>query len=209
MINSSKYFEDIVNLSNNVFDDMINSHTDSMDKLAFYNCFSKLGAIFVAIEDFSSFVVQNFDTEPMLKNIKVCGTFIKYQSILNKLLFNLHTLLKEYILNIANMSYLDSDDKKIYIIERYFVSKDYFSSIVQEYYKAAKLLDDYETFSYQTINYQNKGSTILKTHTIDIGTYKSKTILKNELNKAKNNLLTLENKLKKYITENFTIEDLV
>ena len=59
------------------------------------------------------------------------------------------------------------------------------------------------------INYQKRGSLILMARTMDIGTYSSKTILKNELNKAKDNLLTLENKLKGYITENFTIEDLV
>ena len=166
----------------------------------FYRSFQKL----IKNIDFvtNHYISLDF-TEPYLQNSS-CGEPVdKWREVLNRDLKGLNECVKNYLINLASLSYFDIAEiyhSMLYVV---FVEKSYNVGFIEP--NSCSLKIDCLNLNPK----HHKKIDVYERKAIDLSTYESRVNLKNELIKINEELKPELQKLEEYILKRYTIKDLL
>jgi hypothetical protein len=200
--------EDIIFITKKVFDDALKKEENLENPKRVYSTYRCLEEVVSDINLVANhYLVHDFN-EANLQNSSFGKPSDKWRFFLNQDLEKLNDSLKEYLLN---LSYLSHEDMSESYINKIYNAKSLYGFIMEEYSigfieqnskqlhtNALKIdLDDSDSIY---LNEYNK---------IDVSTYELKVELKTKLIDSNKILIDEFKKLKKYILDRYTVEDLL
>lgn len=210
MQKNTKLCDDVITITNTIFDQFIPDNKPLQSKINLYDVYRALNELIYSINLVSKHYLALDFSEDFLQNSSYGKPQDKWRFFLNKDLEKLNKAVQKYLLSLSNIALEDDSG-----LCSSFMSELYNSKVSYAFIKYDYNIGFIEPCSLKMISttlntvFDTESHYISKFNTINLDTYEKRLDLQSELRNSKSILDIQRNKVKEYIIKNYTLEDLL